>query len=457
LIGYVRVSRVAGREGERFISPDVQRERIEKQAAAGGHTLVDWFEDLDQPGSKRDRPGFQAALEAVEAGAADGVIVARLDRFARSLSDAVQAIQRLNDAGGQLVSVEDGFDSSTHMGRFAVHMLLALAELELGRIRENWSAAAASAIRRGVHICRVPPAGYLRGEDGRLEVDPVAGPVIRELFQRRGAGASWDKLCRFLDERLQRPDGGHWARSTVSSLVGRRAYLGEARQGDLVNVDAHPPLVTRGEFESAQLATADGRRGRGPDGGALLAGIVRCAGCGHALTRVAGGRRGYRNYKCRKRNSDGVCAAPAGISVARADAHVESEFFAWLEREPLRLGSKSADAALEEAVAAAEAAEAELVAYRDGSLISVIGRDAYVAGLSERQQRVDDARRRLGEANASAPLSVEHRDLRAVWPNLEVRERRHLLASVIEKIAVTATPGAGRGGLVADRLAIIWR
>jgi len=52
LIGYVRVSRVAGREGERFISPDVQRERIEKQAAAGGHTLVDWFE------SSRRRPSL---------------------------------------------------------------------------------------------------------------------------------------------------------------------------------------------------------------------------------------------------------------------------------------------------------------------------------------------------------------------------------------------------------------
>src|SRR5215211_8233591 len=167
LIGYVRVSRVAGREGPTFISPDVQRERIEKQAAASRHVIVDWQTDLDQPGSKRDRPGFQAALEAVEGGAADGVIVAKLDRFARSVADAAVAIQRLNKAGGQLVSVEDGFDSSTDFGRFGVHMLLALAELELGRIRENWSAAAEHAIRRGVHICRVPPAGYQRAGDAR--------------------------------------------------------------------------------------------------------------------------------------------------------------------------------------------------------------------------------------------------------------------------------------------------
>src|SRR5207253_369649 len=118
-------------EGERFISVPVQRERVEKFAAAQGHTVVEWLEDLDQPGSKLARPGFQAALAAVEAGAADGIIVAKLDRFARSIADAASAIQRLNAAGGQLVSVEDGFDSSTPMGRFAVTMVLALAELEL--------------------------------------------------------------------------------------------------------------------------------------------------------------------------------------------------------------------------------------------------------------------------------------------------------------------------------------
>src|SRR5690348_14869173 len=95
LIGYIRVSRVAGREGASFISTEVQRERIEGMAAAHGHTVSDWEQDLDQPGSKYDRPGFQAALEAVERGEADGIIVARLDRFARSVADAARAMQRL--------------------------------------------------------------------------------------------------------------------------------------------------------------------------------------------------------------------------------------------------------------------------------------------------------------------------------------------------------------------------
>ena len=84
LIGYVRVSRVGGREGDSFISPAVQRGRVEAYAGAQGHQVVVWEEDLDQPGSRYQRRGFQAALEAVERGEAEGIAVAALDRASPS-------------------------------------------------------------------------------------------------------------------------------------------------------------------------------------------------------------------------------------------------------------------------------------------------------------------------------------------------------------------------------------
>src|SRR6185503_9396115 len=106
---------------------------------------------------------------------------AALDRFARSVPDAAIALRRLDDAGAVLISVKDSLDTSTPVGKFARTMMLALAELELDRIRENWKVAGEHAIRRGVHICRVAPTGYKKRDDGRLEVDPVAGPLIRDL------------------------------------------------------------------------------------------------------------------------------------------------------------------------------------------------------------------------------------------------------------------------------------
>jgi site-specific DNA recombinase len=456
LIGYVRVSRVAGREGESFISPIDQRQRIEAHAGANGHTVVDWQEDLDQPGSRYERPGFQRSIEAVEAGEADGICVARLDRFARSVADAAKAVERLEAAGGSLVAIDLGMDTSTSGGRLMRNVLMALAEFELERVRENWASAGTHAVERGVHVCRVAPVGYRKsGKDdkGPLEPDPEAAPIVRELFQRRGTGESWVSLCRFLDERLPRENGKHWSKSTVMGVVGCRTYLGEARGGGVVKPDAHPPLITRGEFEAAQQVKADGRHDRS---GALLAGLLRCASCGHTLTRKANGARGYANYKCRKQYGDGICDAPAGISIRNADGYVEREFLAMVEAEPITATGTPVDGSIEQALATLEAAERELVEYRDTNLVTVIGAEAFTAGLMTRQEAVDAAGRNLSDANALSPLAGI-RDLRSVWPDLDVRERRQLLAAVLDRAVVTPAPGSGRGAAVEDRVELVWR
>ena len=78
--GYIRVSRRGGREGESFISPDVQRERIAKWAAANDIEIVQWWEEIDQSGAKLERPLFQEALARCERGETGGIVVARLDQ-----------------------------------------------------------------------------------------------------------------------------------------------------------------------------------------------------------------------------------------------------------------------------------------------------------------------------------------------------------------------------------------
>src|SRR3954465_3562968 len=182
--GYVRVSRRAGREGESFISPEVQRKKITEWGRLHGVEIGQWWEELDQSGARRERPMFQQALGRCERGETGGIIVARLDRFARSAVDALESIRRLNDAGARLVSVEDNFDGSTPMGRFAIGILTLIAELELERIKENWSSAISAAVARGVHISGRPPTGYTRASDGRLLLDKRAAPVIAEVFRR---------------------------------------------------------------------------------------------------------------------------------------------------------------------------------------------------------------------------------------------------------------------------------
>src|SRR5215212_7332249 len=89
LDAYVRVSRVARRDGETFISPKMQEERIRAWAQAMGHVISDdgpdngtWHE-LDVSGGKMDRPKLNEIMARIDAGESDGIVVFTLDRFGR--------------------------------------------------------------------------------------------------------------------------------------------------------------------------------------------------------------------------------------------------------------------------------------------------------------------------------------------------------------------------------------
>lgn len=456
LDAYIRVSRVAGREGDTFISPDVQRERITKLAELGGHEIVHEHVDLDEPGSKWTRPGFQAALERVEAGETDGIIVAALDRFARSVPDAAVALRRLDNAGAVLLSAREQLDTSSPVGRFARTMMLAMAELELDRIRESWNVAQAHAVARGVHVASRTPTGYLRADDGRLHPDLQAAPVIRELFLRRARGDGWTALAEYLDSTdITGPYGNTtWAPSTVQKIISNPVYLGQARAGAHVNEDAHEPLVSRSEWEAAQSAhgTSSPRSGDGR----LLSGLIRCAGCRYVMKPdTMRDRDGSRLvlYRCRGRHPAGKCPAPASVLGRVIEPLVEEAFLSFAAGATATSVDDTHET--DEALRALEDAEAELAAYNDQTLVRVVGREAFAAGLRARADAVDGARRTLqsisGQATAIASLSSA--TLAEDWETLGIAERRALLTAAMDAVFVRS----GRNIDISDRTMIFWR
>ena len=152
------------------------------------------------------------------------------------------------------MSVEDNFDTSTPMGRFAMHMLLALGELELGRIRDNWATAQEHAVSRGVHIASRSPPGTGAARTGGWSRSSATRTLSRDL-RMRGAGAR-GATARLLEKRRVKTPYGNtsWTTSATSKVMRKRVYLGEATSGRHVNKDAHPAIVTLAEWQAAQGA-----------------------------------------------------------------------------------------------------------------------------------------------------------------------------------------------------------
>jgi len=281
--GYVRVSQVRGRGGDSFISPVVQREQIEAWAALNGSSVGVMFKELDRSGGSWERPMLAEAIDRVERGLSDGIVVAKLDRFGRSLVESLQAIERIREAGGTFAAVQDGLDLNTETGRLALCIMLSTAEWQLDRIREQWHTARSRAVDHGVHAGARAPFGYERDrQTRRLRPHPVRGPVVTELFSRRADGASLGELAAWLHAAGVQTAAGdrQWWSTSLSIIVRNRAYLGELHNGDLVNRAANPPLTDPVTWQAAQAP----RRLRPAPHGAptLLAGLVRCASVARA-------------------------------------------------------------------------------------------------------------------------------------------------------------------------------
>jgi site-specific DNA recombinase len=450
------MSRRAGREGESFIAPDVQRKKIAEWAKLHEVEIVQWWEEIDQSGAKLDRPMFQQALARCEAGETGGIVVARLDRFARSAVDALSSIRRLTDAGARLVSVEDNFDGSTPMGRFAIGILTLIAELELERIKGGWEVAVSEAVRRGIHISAKPPTGYQRDEDGRLLRDEPAAFVIAEAFRKRATGASWAELARFLEEREVYPPSGnkHWSKAGVSALIKNPVYLGQARSGKVMKEDAHEPLVTRAEFDAAQATKKSVFKQR--DGSlasqAMLGGLARCAGCGHTLkitgnTEKKSGQR-YPVYYCVGRYATGPCPARANARASLLDDYVETQVLSGLRAEDgLLAQAVAASEQIEAAARAVSEAEHELDLFVNNSkLLSLLGEQKFVECVEVRQRALDEAREALTEARSQSALAEElaEGDLLQAWPTLTIQERRRLMHGLLDRVVVTRADRRGR-------------
>ena len=147
---YVRAST---REEVRQGSNERQKAIITEYAKSRGYEL-DFFEDRAKSGKNTQRPDFERMLKSLDANP-KVVIVAKIDRFARSLSDLLRMLEYLDQKDIGFISVNDpGIDTTTPNGRLLLQILGAFAEFERNMINSRTKAGREQAMNRGVKFGR---------------------------------------------------------------------------------------------------------------------------------------------------------------------------------------------------------------------------------------------------------------------------------------------------------------
>ena len=164
----------------------MQTRELEQFAQARGWRLVDSYLDLGISGSKDKRPQLDRLMADAHKRRFDIVIVWRFDRFARSVSHLLRALETFSALGIAFVSLSEQMDTTTPTGKMIFTVLGAVAELERSLIVERVRAGLRNARAKGKTLGR-PRIAVDAARIGRLHAQ---GRSVREIASALGYSRS---------------------------------------------------------------------------------------------------------------------------------------------------------------------------------------------------------------------------------------------------------------------------
>lgn len=122
--------------------------------------MPDYYDDGGFSSGNMERPGLRQLLAEVKAGRVDVIVVYKVDRLTRALSDFAKIVDILDAAGANSVSITQAFNTTTSMGRLTLNVLLSFAQFEREVISERVRDKIAASKRKGMWMGGNVPLGY---------------------------------------------------------------------------------------------------------------------------------------------------------------------------------------------------------------------------------------------------------------------------------------------------------
>lgn len=306
-VGYARVSTAL--QADEGLSLDEQERSIGRYVEAQDWEHVETFTERGVSGAVpfADRPEFARLLDRLDG--IDRIVIPKLDRLGRSTKDLLALFEQVEAAGAAVVSLSEGIDTSTPVGKLTRTVLAAIAEFERDRLKERVADVTEARARKGGWHGGPRPFGYDCPPGGGLVENPAEAAIVRRIFAEYVAGISQRQIARNLNADGVRPkNAGLWIQGTLSNMLANPVYAGLVHLKGKTYDGDHEAIVDADLWRKAeQLRQAgtrsDGGRGRTPKANHVLAGgLLRCGRCGSAMgavtkpTRTPGAL--YERYQC---------------------------------------------------------------------------------------------------------------------------------------------------------------
>ncbi|MDA0782482.1 MAG: recombinase family protein [Proteobacteria bacterium] len=270
---YTRKSSEEGLEQE-FNSLDAQREScaayIISQKHEGWELLPDEYNDGGFSGGNMDRPALKQLMEGIEDGKIDIIVVYKVDRLTRSLTDFSRLVDVMDKKGVSFVSITQQFNTTTSMGRLTLNVLLSFAQFEREVTGERIRDKIALSKQKGKWMGGVPPLGY-DSKDRKIVINKSEAKTVRHMFDRylelksvHLLKAEFDADGIVTKKRIfknGKTSGGlSFCRTNLNRLLQNRIYIGEIVHKDKSYPGEHEAIIPIDVFEKVQAVIASNRR-----------------------------------------------------------------------------------------------------------------------------------------------------------------------------------------------------
>jgi len=295
-----------------------------------------------------DRPKLKELHKDVRAGKVARVLVTKLDRLSRKLTELLFLIETYEDHNVDFISTSEGFDTGTSSGKLVISILGAVAEFERIRISDRvvdnmlFSAKTAKWLTQ-------PPYGYQINEKKELVIDPEESEIVKRVFHEYlTLGYGYFRIAKGLnDDNVPSKYEKGWSHRTVKLMLLNETYKGtyiwnrsgrkikkvKSQKDDdvfirgevkkevryekdqdewIVIEDALPAIIDKGTWERVNKKIASNPKRQSQKIVAsphLLGGILKCGKCGAAMSGSFSGSKNkrYRVYRCAANKNKGVC------------------------------------------------------------------------------------------------------------------------------------------------------
>jgi site-specific DNA recombinase len=326
---YTRKSSEQGLEQD-FNSLDAQREAATAYIASQRHErwkLVGGaYDDAGWSGGNMDRPALRRLLADIQAKRIDIVVVYKVDRLTRSLSDFAKLVEVFDAHGVSFVSVTQQFNTTSSMGRLTLNVLLSFAQFEREVTGERIRDKIAASKKKGMWMGGNPPTGY-DVTDKKLIANKSEADTIRLIFQRYLELGCVRKLQADLAQRRilskgwistrgNAKGGKPFTRGNLYLLLRNRTYIGEIAHRGQVHAGAHEAILDREIWDQVQALLDSNRvrhhRREGAQRRSLLkARIFDVMGVPLSPSHANKGGKQYLYYVSNSANGDDAGGRPA--------------------------------------------------------------------------------------------------------------------------------------------------